>query len=125
MSEMSRRQLLRGAAALGGSTLFAGGPSHAQLGVGGPNRFDLLIKGGDVLDPSQGLRGRRDIGIRNARVAALEREIPAEMASQLLDASGRLVLPGLVDLHAHIFPQASAIGLPADELVQHPSNSFH
>ena len=117
MKESNRRHLLKNVAALSGAALFTGGPALAQLGVGGVDRFDLLIKGGDVLDPSQGLRGRRNIGIRNARVVAVEREIPAEMASQTLDATGRLVLPGLVDLHVHVFPQTSAIGLPADELV--------
>jgi dihydroorotase len=84
----------------------------------GPNdKFDLVIKGGDVLDPSQSLRGRRDIGIRFGVVEALEADIPAERAERLLDATGKLVTPGLVDLHTHIYPYGSAIGIPADELV--------
>jgi dihydroorotase len=116
MNNSSRRQVLRAGAVLGGSALF-GGAALAQLGVGGLNRYDLVIRGGEVIDPSQGLRGKRDIGIKNAKVAAIEREIPADMGSQTLDAAGRLVVPGLVDLHAHVFPQGSAIGLPADELV--------
>jgi dihydroorotase len=116
MKNPTRREVLKAGAVLGGSTLF-GGAVLAQLGVGGPNKYDLVIRGGDVLDPSQNLRGKRDIGIRNARIVAVEREIPAEMAAQTLDATGHLVVPGLVDLHAHVFPQGSAIGLPADELV--------
>jgi dihydroorotase len=47
----------------------------------------------------------------------LEPAIPAEQARQVLSARGKLVCPGLVDLHAHVFPQASGLGLPADELV--------
>jgi dihydroorotase len=79
-------------------------------------RFDLLIRGGEVIDPSQGLRGRRDIGIHWGRIVAVEAQIPAERALQVIDASGKLVTPGLVDLHAHVYPQGSALGLPADEL---------
>jgi dihydroorotase len=81
--------------------------------------FDLLIKGGDVLDPSQSLRGKRDIGIRYGVVQALEADIPAARAQRVLDASGKLVTPGLVDLHTHVYPYGSAIGIPADELVAH------
>src|SRR5262249_61633808 len=73
--------------------------------------------GGDVLDPSQSLRGRRDIGIRFGVIEALEADIPAERAQRVLDAAGKLVTPGLVDLHTHVYPYGSAIGIPADELV--------
>jgi dihydroorotase len=59
----------------------------------------------------------RDIGIRNGVVEAVQPAIAAERALKVLDASGRLVTPGLIDLHAHIFPYGSAIGIPADELV--------
>jgi dihydroorotase len=83
------------------------------------DKFDLVIKGGEVLDPSQSLRGKRDIGIRYGIVEALEPEIPAARALRVLDASGKLVTPGLIDLHAHVYPYGSAIGIPADELVIH------
>ncbi|HKH03329.1 MAG TPA: amidohydrolase, partial [Bradyrhizobium sp.] len=94
-----------------------GGPTRAAMG---PNdKFDLVIKGGDVLDPSQSLRGKRDIGIRYGLIEALEADIPAARADKLLDASGKLVTPGLIDLHSHVYPYGSAIGIPADELVAH------
>ena len=115
-ADLKRRELLRGAAAAALAMAAAPG-ALAQLGVGGPDKFDLAIRGGEVIDPSQGLRGRRDLGIRNGRIVALEPSIAPERASQVLDASGKLVLPGLVDLHAHVYPQGSAIGLPADELM--------
>src|SRR5436190_13354006 len=84
----------------------------------GPNdKFDLLIKGGEVLDPSQKLRGMRDIGIRNGVVESVQADIPAERALRVINASGKLVTPGLIDLHAHTFPYGSAIGIAADELV--------
>src|ERR1700741_3105039 len=85
----------------------------------GPSaKFDLVIRAGDVLDPSQSLRAKRDIGIRWGVVEALSESIPAERAAKTIDASGKLVMPGLVDLHCHVYPYGSAIGIPADELVQ-------
>jgi dihydroorotase len=92
-------------------------PSAARATMGPEDKFDLLIKGGDVLDPSQHLRAVRDIGIRYGIIEAVRDNIPAEKALKVINASGRLVIPGLVDLHAHTFPYGSGIGIPADELV--------
>jgi dihydroorotase len=114
MSALPRRHFLEltGSAAVG---LLSGSADAAM----GPNdKFDLVIKGGDVLDPSQSLRGKRDIGIRWGVVEAIEEAIPTERAAKTIDATGKLVLPGLVDLHCHVYPYGSAIGIPADELVQ-------
>jgi dihydroorotase len=114
MSALSRRDVM----VAGGSLGFAGAlsrPIHAAIGP--EDKYDLVIKGGDVLDPSQSLRGKRDIGIRFGLIEAVEPDIPAARASRLLDASGKLVTPGLVDLHAHVFPYGSAAGIPADELI--------
>ena len=84
----------------------------------GPNdKFDLVIKGGDVLDPSQSLRGKRDIGIRFGLIEAVEPDIPIARAVRVLDAGGKLVTAGLIDLHCHVYPYGSAGGIPADELV--------
>jgi dihydroorotase len=66
-------------------------------------RFDLLIRGGTVIDPAQGLHGRRDVGIRAGRIAAVEEGLAATGSGQVIDASGLLVTPGLIDLHAHVF----------------------
>jgi dihydroorotase len=106
-----------------GSTSFALGaasgalPAEAQPAAATTDKYDLVIKGGEVLDPSQSLRAKRDIAIRYGRIEALEAEIPANRAERLLDASGKLVTPGLVDLHSHVYPYGSAIGIPADELI--------
>jgi len=117
MSILSRRDFLVSTAALAA----ASAPAFAAMGPA--DKFDLVIKGGDVLDPSQNLRGKRDIGIRYGMVEALEVDIPAARAERLLDASGKLVTPGLVDLHSHVFPYGSAIGIPADELVAHQATT--
>jgi dihydroorotase len=110
----TRRQFLVTA---GSAALTAAGVGLAGAAMGPNDKFDLVIKGGDVLDPSQGLRGRRDIGIRFGVIEAVEADIPATRAQKVLDAAGKLVTPGLVDLHTHVYPYGSAIGIPADELV--------
>jgi dihydroorotase len=114
MLAVSRRDFLASAAS---TALVAGLAPPARAAMGPDDKFDLVIKGGDVLDPSQSLRGRRDIGIRYGVVEAVEADIPAARAFRLLDAGGKLVTPGLVDLHTHVYPYGSAIGIPADELV--------
>src|SRR5262245_27230274 len=115
MLNASRRDFLAG---VGSVALAAtGGAAHAAMAPG--DKFDLIVKNGDVLDPSQSLRGKRDIGIRYGVIEALEAEIPADRALRVLDAGGKLVTPGLVDLHSHVYPYGSALGIPADELVPH------
>ena len=113
MAAVSRRDFLVTA----GSFVLTAGAARAAMGP--DDKFDLVVKGGDVLDPSQGLRGRRDIGIRYGVIEAVEAEIPATRALRVLDAGGKLVTPGLIDLHCHVYPYGSAIGIPADELVAH------
>ena len=113
MTAFSRRNFL----ALTGSTAVAAGFADSASAAMGPNdKFDLVIKGGDVLDPSQKLRGKRDIGMRFGMIEAIEADIPAARALAFIDA-GQLVMPGLIDLHSHVYPYGSAIGIPADELV--------
>jgi len=109
----SRRRFLTGAA----SFTLAATAQPTFAAVGPDDKFDLVIKGGDVLDPSQSLRGRRDIGIRYGVIEAVEPDIPAARALRTIDAAGKLVTPGLVDLHCHVYPYGSAIGIPADELI--------
>jgi dihydroorotase len=123
MSQPARRKFIgaiAAATACAGTGLIARAV-HAAMGP--DDKFDLVIKGGEVLDPSQKLRARRDIGIRFGLVEALEADIPAERALRVLDARGKLVTPGLIDLHAHVFPYGSAIGIPADELVPHQATA--
>jgi dihydroorotase len=112
---LTRRRCLAHSASLTALAL-AGLPGIAAAIAPG-DRFDLLVKGGEVLDPSQNLRAKRDVAIRFGRIAAVEAEIPAEQALKVLSVAGKLVTPGLVDLHAHVFPYGSAIGIPADELL--------
>jgi dihydroorotase len=122
MPAVSRRRFL---ALASSSSVAAITAASAPLSAAmGPNdKFDLLIKGGEVLDPSQNLRGKRDIGIRYGLIEALEAEIAPEKAQRVLSASGKLVTPGLIDLHSHVFPYGSAIGIPADELIPYQATT--
>jgi len=76
--------------------------------------YDLLLRGGHVVDPASGLDGIADLAIRDGRVAAVQKELPGP-ARETIDVRGRLVLPGMIDTHAHIYTYVSGrFGLPAD-----------
>ena len=77
-------------------------------------RFDLLIRGGEVVDPGGGREGRLDVAVRHGRIAAIDPDIPVESAFVVLDASGQLVTPGLVDLHTHVFHKVTYWGIDPD-----------
>ncbi len=63
--------------------------------------FDLVIKGGTVVDPSQGIHEQKDVAIEKGRIADVRKGINASAAKRVVDASGKLVTPGLIDLHVH------------------------
>ena len=67
-------------------------------------KYDLVIKGGRVLDASQKIDRILDVAIRQGKIAALQPDIPATDAVEVFDAQGRIVTPGLVDIHSHVRP---------------------
>ena len=112
----TRRHFLR-QAAVGSSLICTFGQGWQNLlGMAKPMPagFDLLVKGGKVVDPSQRLSVVRDIGIRDGKVVALAENIPAAQASQVLDARGKIVTPGLIDVHVHVYDGVAPLGIPAD-----------
>jgi dihydroorotase len=65
--------------------------------------YDLLLRHGRVIDPANGIDARRDVALRGGQIAALQDDIPAAQARKVIDVSGLYVVPGLIDLHAHVF----------------------
>src|SRR5215472_2682785 len=72
---------------------------HAQ-------EYDLLLKGGHVIDPKNKISGRRDVAIKDGRIAAVAAEIPATRAAKTVNVAGLYITPGLVDLHVHVYAGA-------------------
>ena len=77
-------------------------------------QFDLVLAGGTVIDPATGLDDRRDIGIRGGRIAAIEPSLVEAEAEAVIDAVDRFVVPGLVDLHVHVYPGVADLSVDAD-----------
>src|ERR1022692_1090938 len=63
-------------------------------------KYDLIVKGGRVIDPSRKLNAIRDVAIAHGRIVAIETDIQAG-AVDTIDARGKLVVPGLIDIHTH------------------------
>jgi dihydroorotase len=89
---INRRQVVCAGAA--GAALFARVPNAFAA------TYDLIIKEGRVIDPSVGLDGVRDVAIANGKIAAIEPNIAGD-AAETIDARGKLVVPGLIDIHTH------------------------
>jgi dihydroorotase len=79
-------------------------------------KYDLLLKDGEVIDPGQDLRGHRDVAFRDGKVAAVAPDIPVAEARQTIDVSGKLVTPGLVDIHGHYFENLVPFAVSADSV---------
>ena len=114
-----RRQFIQTGASLASFAALGALPGAVLAAMGANDKFDLLVRNANTLDAGTGLSGKRDIGIRYGLIEAIEPSIAAERALRVMDAGGKLVTPGLIDLHCHTYPYGSGIGIPADELVAH------
>src|SRR6266700_2502802 len=82
--------------------------------------FDLLLRGGRVIDPASGVDGLKDVAIRNGKIAAVQSDILPTSAKDVVDVSGNIVLPGLIDTHAHVYQYVTGrFGLNADMVGVH------
>jgi dihydroorotase len=77
--------------------------------------FDMILKGGRVIDPATGLDGIADVAIAGGLIAAVEPNIPADSAAQTVDVTGKIVTAGMIDTHAHVYQYVTGrFGLNAD-----------
>lgn len=65
--------------------------------------YDILIKGGTVIDPKNKIHALRDVAIKDGRIAAVAPSLVGQTAKQVVDAKGLIVTPGLIDIHGHVF----------------------
>jgi len=76
--------------------------------------YDLVLKGGTVVDPSSRFDGILDVAVENGVVARIASSIPAAEAARVIDVKGKIVTPGLIDLHAHVFEGVNRTGVNPD-----------
>ena len=76
--------------------------------------YDLLLKGGNVIDPSQDLHGALDVAVQDGKIAKVAANIPVAEARRVVDVPGKTVTPGLIDLHTHVFDGVAANGVHPD-----------
>jgi len=94
--------------------LAAGWEDRLQAQTQAAHRYDLIVKGGHVIDPSQSISRMCDIAVSGTKIARVAAEISAGEARHVLDAKGKLVTPGLIDVHTHIYDGVAPLGIPAD-----------
>ena len=82
--------------------------------------FDVVLRGGRVIDPAQGIDAVSDIAVANGRIAAIGPDLPGSGSGTSIDVRGALVLPGMIDTHAHVFRHVTGrFGLDADMVGVH------
>ena len=76
--------------------------------------YDLIIKGGTVIDPSQNIHGLNDVAVQDGKIARVAPDIPSDEAKRVVEVKGKVVIPGLIDLHTHIYAGVNANGVDPD-----------
>ncbi len=76
--------------------------------------YDMVVKGGRVVDPAQSLSKVQDVAVSNGKITRLADSIPASDALHVIDATDRIVTPGWIDIHVHVYDGVAPLGIPAD-----------
>ena len=81
--------------------------------IGDP-MYDLIVTGGQVIDPSQQLNDFIDLAVTNGKIVAMEKDLKGGIAGNTIKADGKIIVPGLIDLHTHVYQGVSHYGVNAD-----------
>jgi dihydroorotase len=77
--------------------------------------YDLILRGGHVIDPSQNIDGVMDVAFAGGKVAAVGKDLKSGPATEVRNVSGHIVSPGLIDLHTHVYWGGTSLGIDADD----------
>ena len=80
------------------------------------SQYDILLKNGHVLDPTQGINQKKDIAFLDGKIALLEDSIPTEHSRKTVDVSENIITPGLIDIHGHYFEHIVPFATRADSV---------
>lgn len=121
LGQFTRRDLFSGVTGCLAAATFSYGAATNKLTQqdSAEKEYDLLIQGGKLIDPSQGIETVLDVAISGNKIVRLEKDIAPSRARQVLNARGKLVTPGLVDIHVHVFPYMGSIGVEPDRYCIH------
>ncbi|MBK5293096.1 MAG: amidohydrolase/deacetylase family metallohydrolase [Acidobacteriia bacterium] len=89
-----------------------------------PQPIDLLLKGGHVIDPKNQISGIMDVAIAGGKITAVGAFIPRTPPKKTVDAKGLYIVPGLIDIHVHVYPRPGLAGVERDSSVQPDAFSF-
>lgn len=79
-------------------------------------KYDILLKGGTIIDPAQGINGVYDLGISDGLIAAIDDDIPQTLAKRTIPVKNKYVTPGLIDIHTHVYYGVTTWGIRADDI---------
>src|SRR5258708_39625519 len=86
----------------------------------GQPTYDLLLKGGHVIDPRNRINDARDVAIKDGKIAAVAASIPGTQARKTVQVAGLYVVPGFIDIHAHVFSGTNSRMLAGGDSSLHP-----
>ena len=78
------------------------------------SQYDWIVKGGHVIDPANDVDDDLDIGISTGKIAKVDNGLEVAVADRVYDATGKLVVPGFIDLHAHYFQGETSAAVDID-----------
>ena len=97
--------------------------AHTRTLPPNPLPYDLLLKGGHVLDDKNHIDAMRDVGIKDGKIAAVAEHLDPKDALKTIDVNGLYVTPGLIDLHTHVYTGTGERGSYAGDLSVYPDGS--